>query len=70
LSESAEIGASLPIGHRHGRQQDAQVFLGVAEGLLPVEEAKVRARRARRHGRQVLEHDLGARQPRAVRLRP
>ena len=50
-------------GHRHGRHQELQVFLRVAEGLLAIEQRHVRARVARLDGLQVLEHDLRALQP-------
>ncbi len=68
MSESAEIGVSVPIeptaswpvvGHR--RQEELQVFLGVAEGLLAIEQRHVRGLgREAGTARQVLEHDLGA----------
>ena len=50
-------------GRRHRRHQDFQVFLGVAEHLLAIEQRQVRDRRRFRSGRQILEHDLGALQP-------
>ena len=58
----------LLAGHGHRRHQQLEVFLGVAEGLLAIEQRHVGARRAWRHRRQVLEHDLGARQPLLVGL--
>ncbi len=48
---------------RHRRHQDAQVFLGVAERLLAIEQRQVGQRRFVRRGRQVLEHDLRALEP-------
>ena len=50
-------------GRRHRRHQDFEVFLGVAERLLAIEQRQVRDRRRFRRGRQVLEHDLGALEP-------
>ena len=50
-------------GRRHRRHQDFQVFLGVAERLLAIEQRQVRDRRRFRGRRQVLEHDLGALEP-------
>ena len=47
----------------HRRHQDAQVFLGVAEGLLAIEQRKIRQRRLARRVRQLLEHDLRAFEP-------
>ena len=52
--------------HRHGREQDREVFLRVAEGLLTVEQGDVRAGRTGLHGLQVFQHDLRALQPVAV----
>ena len=52
--------------HRHGREQDREVFLRVAEGLLAVEQGDVRAGRAGLHGLQVFQNDLRALQPVAV----
>ncbi len=48
---------------RHRRHQDAQVFLGVAEGLLAIEQREIRQRRLLGRGRQVFQHDLGLLQP-------
>jgi hypothetical protein len=50
-------------GHRHRRHQDLGVFLGVAEGLLAIEQRHIGALRPRLDRRQVLQHDLGALQP-------
>ena len=47
----------------HRRHQDAQVFLGVAEGLLAIEQRQVRQRRLAGRVRQFLEHDLRAFEP-------
>ena len=58
----------LLAGDRHRGHQQLEVFLGVAEGLLAIEQRHVGARRGDRHRRQVLEHDLGARQPLLVGL--
>ncbi len=56
-------------GGGHRRQDQLQIFLGVAEGLLQIEQRNVVLRRLRRHVGQVLEHDLGAGQPLPVGLR-
>ena len=53
-------------GHR--REDHLQVFLGVAERLLPVEERDVRWGRRRRIG-QAVEGDAGALDPLSIRLR-
>ena len=53
-------------GRRHRRHQDLEVLLGVAEGLLAIEQQQVRDRRRFRGRRQILEHDLRALQPLAV----
>src|ERR1700704_3868303 len=70
LSDSARIRAAVAHGTDgflalapHRRHQDAQVFLGVAEGLLAIEQRKVRQRRLARRVRQILEHDLRAFEP-------
>ena len=52
---------------RHRRQDHLQVFLRVAERLLPVEQGDFRALRRRRR-RKVLERDARPVDPRAVRL--
>ena len=52
-------------GGGHRLHQDAQVLLGVAEGLLAIEQRHVGADLARLHG-AVLEHHLGALEPLAV----
>ena len=66
MSDSAEIGVSVPIeptgllaGRRHRREQEREVFLRVAEGLLAIEQRDVGARSARLDGVELLEHDLG-----------
>ena len=53
---------------RHRRHQHPQVFLGVAEGLLAIEQREVRQRSPRRRGRQLFQHDLGALEPLLVRM--
>ena len=53
-------------GGRHRRHQDFEVFLGVAEGLLAIEQRQVRDRRRFGSRRQILEHDLRALQPFAI----
>ena len=53
-------------GRRHRRHQELQVFLAVAERLLPIEQRGVGGRRARADGRKLLQHDLRAGQPLAV----
>ncbi len=55
---------------RHRRHQDAQVFLGVAERLLAIEQREIRQRRLVRRGRQLLEHDLRALEPLLVGVAP
>ena len=50
-------------GRRHRRHQDLQVFLGVAEHLLAVQQRQVRDRRRFGSRRQVFEHDLRALEP-------
>ena len=59
----------LLAGHGHRLHEQLEVFLRVAEGLLAVEQRHVRARLARLHGLQVLEHDLRALQPFLVGMR-
>ena len=53
-------------GGRHRRHQDGDVFLAVAERLLPIEQRQVRAHALGRRVRQFLQHDLGAVEPVAV----
>ncbi len=55
-------------GRRHRRHQDFEVFLGVAEHLLAIEQRQVRDRRGFRRRRQVFEHHLRALEPFAVRM--
>ena len=50
----------LLAGRRHGREQEGEILLRVAEGLLAVEQRHVDARCARRDRVQLLEHDLRA----------
>jgi hypothetical protein len=57
----------LAAGLRHRRQQDAQLFLGVAEGLLPAQDGLVRVHDVLALG-QVLQLQQAAVQPLAVRL--
>ncbi len=54
--------------HRHGRENELDVFLAVTEGLLTIQQT-ARHRNRRSLGRQVLEHDLGVRQPLVIRPR-
>ena len=70
MSDSAEIGVSVPIEPTAswpvvaiGGEQQLQVFLGVAEGLLAIEQRNVVLGGLRSDFGQVLEHDLGAPQP-------
>ena len=56
-------------GHGHRRHQDAGVFLGVAEGLLAVEQRHVGARGAGLDRLEVFELDLGALEPFAIGMR-
>jgi hypothetical protein len=53
----------LLAGDGHGRHEDLQILLSVAEGLLAIEQRLVRDDGGDRDGRHVLEHDLGALQP-------
>ena len=53
----------LLAGDGHRLHQELQVLLGVAEGLLAIEQRHVRAALARLHGLEVLQHDLGAPEP-------
>ena len=53
-------------GRGHRRHQDGDVFLGIAEGLLPIEQRQVGAHALGRGIRQFLQHDLGAVEPGAV----
>ena len=48
---------------RHRRHQEFEVFLGVAEGLLAVEQRQIGDRRAVFGRRQVFQHDLGIGEP-------
>ena len=56
-------------GHGHGRHQDRGVFLGVAEGLLAVEQRHVGARGPGFNGLEIFEQDLGALEPFAIGMR-
>ena len=53
----------LLAGLGHGREQELDVFLRVAKGLLTVEQRHVGLGRGRLHVRHVLEQHLGAVQP-------
>ena len=53
-------------GRGHRRHQDGDVFLGVAERLLPIEQRQVRAHALDRRVRQFLQHDLGLVEPLAI----
>ena len=55
-------------GRRHRRHQDLEILLGVSERLLTIEQWQVRDRRRFGRARQVLQYDLGALQPFAVRM--
>ncbi len=59
----------LLTGGRHRREQETQVLLGVAEGLLAIEQRHVGAGGARLDAAQVLEHDLSLLQPLVIRVR-
>ena len=50
-------------GRRHRRHQDFEIFLGVAEGLLAIEQRQVRDRCRFRDRRQFFQHHLGAVEP-------
>ena len=54
---------------RHRREQDAQVFVRVAEGLLPAQDRLVTERREVRRGRQVIDVDEILLEPPRVGLR-
>ena len=54
-------------GRRHRRHQEPGVFLGVAEGLLAIEQRHVLAQRPRLDRRQVLEDELRVRPATACR---
>ena len=53
----------LLAGRRHRREQEREIFLGIAEGLLAIEQRDVGARSARLDGIELLEHDLGLFEP-------
>ena len=53
-------------GRRHRRHQDFEVFLGVAEGLLAIEQRQVGNRRGFRDRRQFFQHHLGTVEPLAI----
>ncbi len=55
---------------RHRGHQDSEVFLGVAERLLAIEQREVGKRRRMRHRGQILEHDLVAIEPLLVGMAP
>ena len=59
----------LLAGDGHRQDQQVQIFLRVAKGLLAVEQGHVGARGARLNRLQILEHDLRARQPFAIGVR-
>ena len=50
-------------GGCHRLQQNVEVFAGIAEGLLTVEQRHIGAWRARLDGAQILKHDLRVLQP-------
>ena len=58
----------LVAGGAHRRHQDLEVLLGVAEGLLAIEQGQVGERRRGLRRRQLFEHDLGVLQPFLVRM--
>ena len=47
----------------HRLQQDRQIFLRIAKGLLTIKQGHIRARRARLNGAQIFQNDLGIFQP-------
>ena len=53
-------------GGRHWRHQQLGVFLGVAKGLLPVEQRNIATKGARFHRFQVFQNELGMLQPFAI----
>ncbi len=53
---------------RHRRHQELQVFLGVAEGLLAIEQRQIGDRRCGDRDRHVLQHDLRLLEPLLVRM--
>ena len=56
-------------GDAHRREQDRQVFLRIAEGLLAIEQRHIGARGARLDALEVFEHDLRAVEPFAIGMR-
>ncbi len=53
-------------GGGHRRHQDVDVFLRIAERLLPIQQRQVGAHALGRRVRQFLQHDLGAVEPLAI----
>ncbi len=53
----------------HGRHEQLEVFLAIAEGLLSIEQRDVGARGAGNDGLEVFEHDLGVLHPLRVGMR-
>ena len=62
----AHRAVGLFAGRRHRRHQDVDVFLAVAERLLPIQERQVRAHALGRRVREFFQHDLGAVEPLAI----
>jgi len=62
----AHRAVGLFAGRRHRRHQDGDVFLAIAERLLPIQERQVGADALGRGIRQFLQHDLGAVEPLAI----
>ena len=60
-------GLLAGLGHRHHQEFDA--LLGVAEGLLAIEQADIGARLRARRARQLMHADLGAIQPLLIGMR-
>ena len=54
---------------RHRREQDREIFLGVAEQLLPLHDPLVAGRRQVRRRRQIFDVDQMVGEPASVRLR-
>ena len=62
----AHRAVGLFAGGGHRRHQDVDVFLRIAERLLPVQQRQVGAHALGRRVRQFLQHDLGAVEPLAI----
>ena len=59
----------LLAGDGHGDEQQIELLLRIAEGLLAIEQRHIGARGARLDGLQILEHDLRALEPLLIGMR-